>query len=153
MKILLSALLVASVVAHVQAQAPQPKTIKREAWGAVEPLTSVSKYSDYTKNGNPLEKPVYTTVILHNTAMGKGYGAAEARRIQNYQMVTAEPAARMSDIAYNFLIDSNGTIFDGRDLRYVPAHAGESREANTNKDITLDPDFAAIGIAFSNSTA
>ncbi len=134
-------LLVVCVSAIASTNHPLPPVISRADWGARPPKSDISTYESYG-----LQKPVYTDVVLHITNMGKGYGTAEAKRIQDKQM----DDLKMSDIAYNFLIDSDGRIFEGRSLRQVPSHAGQSQEGNTDKDIRLDPDYAAIGISFSS---
>ena len=117
--------------------------ISRTDWGALAPTGALSRYEDYGQ-----AVPDYDTIVLHVTAMGHGSGAAEARRIQAYQMTVRG----FADIAYNFLIDSQGKVYEGRPLTVVPAHAGRAVEADESRDITLDPDFGAIGITFTAGT-
>lgn len=119
------------------------EVIAREQWGARSARGDISTWDAYN-----LERPSYTRVVLHVTAMGTGEGPGEARRIQNFQMDTRG----FSDMAYNFLIDSDGNVFRGRSLDNVPAHAGRSVEADRDRDIRRDPDFGSIGIAFSADT-
>jgi len=147
-------------------QATLPAIISRADWGARGPVTKANitqaqkdkgitpivKYSDYKDaKGTSLEKPNYTKIVLHNTAMGCGYGKDKgknpAKAIQDFQM--DEDPILFADIAYNFLIDCDGNIYEGRELFYVPAHAGRTKEADEKHDITLSPNYAAIGIAFS----
>lgn len=125
------------------ANEPVPTIVSREAWGARAPRPDISTWERYG-----LERPDYTRVVLHVTSMGHGQGAAEMKRIQNFHM----DDRGFSDIGYNYLIDSAGTIYEGRSLDYVPSHAGRSVEGDTQHDITLDPDYRSIGIVFSADT-
>lgn len=117
----------------------QPAVIERADWEARAPLPDISTYEAYG-----LAVPPYDTIVLHVTSMGYGAGAEEARRIQDFHM----DSRGFSDIAYNYLVGAEGAVFEGRHLRYVPAHAGRSLEADARRDIRLDPDFGAIGIVF-----
>lgn len=108
---ILSAYSIYACISNFVCAAESPKIIQRTEWGAKDPKSDISKYQDYGLN-----KPVYTKIILHSTAMGYGVGSQEAKRIQNKEM----NEMGFSDIGYNFLIDSNGTIFEGRQLWYVP---------------------------------
>lgn len=124
-------------------QDPVPVIVSREAWGARPPRADISTYARYG-----LELPDYTRIVLHVTSMGHAEGIAEMRRIQDFHM----GERGFSDIGYNYLIDSAGTIFEGRSLDYVPSHAGRSVEGDARHDITLDPDYRSIGIVFSADT-
>jgi len=121
----------------------EPRIVSRAEWGARPPRDDISTYAQYG-----LERPAYTRIVLHVTSMGYGEGVAEAKRIQDYHM----DERAFSDIGYNYLIDSAGTIFEGRSLDYVPSHAGRSIEGDARHDITLDPDYQSIGIVFSADT-
>ena len=50
-----------------------------------------------------------------------------------------------SDIGYHFVIDADGTIYEGRPLDRMGAHAGATREG-TRGDKRHDPDWGAVGI-------
>lgn len=52
-----------------------------------------------------------------------------------------------SDIAYHFVITSDGSIFEGRPLTHMGTHAGKIIENN----IYLDPDYGSIGIVLLGS--
>ncbi len=125
------------------ASAASVEIIDRKGWGAREARSDISTYAEY---GHPVA--TYGTIVLHVTSMGTGVGAAEAKRIQNFHM----DVRGFSDIGYNFLIDSEGNVFEGRSLNNVPSHAGRSVEADRARDIRLDPDYGAIGIVFSADT-
>lgn len=117
--------------------------VPRDEWGARPPRDDISTWSEYG-----LERPDYTRIVLHVTSMGRGYGKAEAKRIQDFHM----DQRGFSDIGYNFLVDSDGEVFEGRLLDYVPAHAGRTIEGDEQHDIRLDPDYGSIGIVFSADT-
>lgn len=142
-----------------------PHTIKRGEWGARNPITkeNISQKDKAVGRGHILEyseygiaKPNYSRVIFHNTAMmyedkysdntgPKGCGNKQAQFIQNYEM---DEGIIKADIGYNFLIDRCGVIYEGRSLFYFPSHAGATVEEDTLNDLTLDPDYGSIGIAF-----
>ena len=130
-------------LAASHAAAADVAIMSREDWGARSPRADVSTYAEYD-----VERPAYDRIVLHVTSMGYGRGKAEARRIQNFQM----DVRGFSDLAYNYLIDAGGAVYEGRSLDFVPAHAGRVREADDRHDITIDPDFGAIGIVFSADT-
>lgn len=117
--------------------------VTRAEWGARPPRDDISTFEHYG-----LTRPEYVRIVLHVTSMGYGKGVAEMKRIQDYHM----DARSFSDIGYNYLIDSEGTIFEGRPLNFVPSHAGRSIEGDERHDITLDPDYQSIGIVFSADT-
>lgn len=122
---------------------PAGGIVTRADWQAREPNAGLSTYEQYG-----LTRPDYTTIVLHVTSMGHASGTAEAHRIQDFHM----DQRGFADIGYNFLVDSRGTIFEGRSLDVVPSHAGRSVEADAQHDITRDPDYQSIGIAFSADT-
>jgi len=117
--------------------------VDRATWHARAPLASISRYDEYG-----LRRPAYTRIVLHVTSMGRGTGAREAQRIQDFHM----DARGFADIGYNYLVDSAGTIFEGRSLDDVPAHAGRTIEGDARHDVTLDPDYGSIGVVFSADT-
>ncbi|MBD3646900.1 MAG: N-acetylmuramoyl-L-alanine amidase, partial [Pseudomonadales bacterium] len=117
--------------------------IGRDAWHARPPRDDSSTWAEYDR-----KRPPDTRIVLHVTSMGRGYGEIEMKRIQDFHM----DERGFSDIGYNYLIDSDGNIFEGRSLDYVPAHAGRTLEADEGHDITLDPDYGSIGIVFSADT-
>lgn len=117
-----------------------PDIVSRQDWGARTPRPDISTYDEYG-----LDRPDYTRIVLHVTSKGYGAGVEEMRRIQDFHM----DVRGFSDIGYNYLIDSEGGIFEGRSLDVVPSHAGRSIEGDAQHDITLDPDYQSIGIVFS----
>lgn len=74
------------------------KIISRAEWGARPP------------KGTPTRIPTPTPELwLHHTA-SSGSGAAKVRQTQNFHM----DSRGWSDIAYSFIIDVNGDVYEGR---------------------------------------
>ena len=98
----------------------QPPIITRAQWGAAP--------FDATNCGTPSYAPSLLFAVVHHTDSpntdSAGFGAARVRGIQAYHMATLG----YCDIAYNFLIDRYGQIFEGRDggidKPVIAAHAG-----------------------------
>jgi hypothetical protein len=121
--------------------------ISRDKWHAVPPHFS----SEAFRYRNPPEQTLSTIVIHHSASLPE----LGVKQIQSYQILHG-----FDDIAYNYIIGSNGEIFEGRDLNYLGAHAGSSKEAKELKDsikrglckksyedaARLDPDYGTIGI-------
>jgi hypothetical protein len=125
-----------------------PKVVGRSEWGATAPKEG----ADITEYQGNLED-VYTRIVVHHSAIVGGGGP---KGIQDLNL-----SRGWDDIAYNYVIGQDGKIYEGRDLRLMAAHAGQSKEANeaakaardgSRTDITvdearkMDPDFGAIGI-------
>ncbi|MDP8959915.1 MAG: S-layer homology domain-containing protein [Actinomycetota bacterium] len=99
----------------------QPEMVSREQWGGPECL------------GGATEHPVHyvkrvRVMFVHHTATTNSYGADEGRDVVRG---ICEYHVRMlgwNDIAYNFLIDRYGTIYEGRgggaDRGVQGAHTG-----------------------------
>lgn len=95
-----------------------PMVISRAGWGADESL----------RNGGPRYDATIQAAFVHHTATGNYYGpddvAAQLRGIYAYET----QSLGYSDMAYNFLVDRFGRIFEGRaggmDLPVVGAHTG-----------------------------
>ena len=135
-----------------------PHIIKRVEWGARNAVTETNITSeDIAKTIKPITTysfygstvvPDYTRVILHSTNTlynSTGCGAMEARYAQYHEMNDGKFKA---DIGYNFLIDRCGNIYEGRDLVYFPSHAGATVEAGVQRNLSKDPDYGSIGVAF-----
>ncbi len=98
--------------------------IPRTEWGAAEPrLDSVEGvYDPVTNPGgwmvyeNPLEK-VLTTIIVHHSALPLSDGPREIQQM-HFQF------KGYADIAYQFLIDKKGQIYEGRSIKVRGAHTG-----------------------------
>jgi hypothetical protein len=98
----------------------QPGIISRASWGAIP--------YDTTNCGNPEYASRLMFAVVHHTDTpnddSAAASAARVRSIQLYHMGTLH----YCDIAYNFLIDRFGQIFEGRaggiDQPVIAAHAG-----------------------------
>ncbi len=87
----------------VTAKYPKPAIVSRTGWGCPD------------GQGNPRSAPSYTTVthlIVHHTATGNTATdwPAVVRSIWEYHIFTNG----WSDVGYNYLIDPNGVIYEGR---------------------------------------
>jgi len=100
--------------------------ITRAGWGAGDPVRIEGDDGEtglYNPEDNPagwLEYDVplsFTTAIIHHSALSYEDGP---RRIQQYHIVKNEYA----DIAYHFLVDGLGTLYEGRDIGVRGAHTG-----------------------------
>jgi hypothetical protein len=98
----------------------RPNIIYRAQWGAID--------YDTARCGNPEYASQLKYAVVHHTDTPNTDSAADSaarvRSIQLYHMGTLG----YCDIAYNFLIDRYGQIFEGRaggiDLPVIAAHAG-----------------------------
>ncbi|XP_059089071.1 peptidoglycan recognition protein 1-like isoform X2 [Tigriopus californicus] len=88
-----------------------PSIVTRADWGAI------SRSTNYMSNNARY-------VIVHHTTGGECYSqfdcARKVRGFQDYHINTN----KWSDIGYNFLIGSEGSIFEGRGFNRKGAHAG-----------------------------
>lgn len=101
-----------------EAAAPQPAIISRSGWGAKEKLRKCGP--DYADDGLKM-------AYVHHTVNSNSYPASRSddliRGIYAYHV----QGRKFCDIAYNFLIDRFGRIFEGRfggiDQPVIGAHA------------------------------
>jgi len=101
---------------------PKPPVVSRTAWGNPQGQSS------------PNWQPTYTEVshiFVHHTATSNGMSdwAAQVRNVWNYHTNTLG----WGDIGYNYLIDPNGVIYEGRagGDNVKAAHAGASYNTNS----------------------
>ncbi|MGH9266791.1 MAG: N-acetylmuramoyl-L-alanine amidase, partial [Acidimicrobiales bacterium] len=93
-----------AAAAHAGPGAPQPDIVSRAEWGADESL----------RNGTPEYAPVGRFSIHHTvTASADPNPAATLRAILAYHVV----ANGWQDIGYNFLVDAQGRVYEGRHAR------------------------------------
>ena len=93
-----------STVAAATVGAPMPAIISRAMWGADESKrTGTTKYSGTIK-----------AAFIHHTASTNNYTPAQsAKQVRNlYQWFTR--GLRYNDMAYNFLVDRYGRLYEGR---------------------------------------
>jgi RHS repeat-associated protein len=92
------------------------KIKKRSEWGARNPDSSKGLKKISAKN----LAVYYNSVVIHHT--GNRTNSPTPNEVQNKQMDEKDYA----DVAYNYLIGQDGTIYEGRDLNKQQAHvAGE----------------------------
>ena len=99
---------------------PQPTIIPRSAWGAKESI----------RRGNPEFAPVFKMFVHHTvTENNDPNPMATIRGIYEYHV----NGNGWNDIGYNFLIDSNGNIYEGRYSRpYATGETPTSEDLNGN---------------------
>lgn len=110
------------------------KIISRSEWGAQPPKSGIEKQIYVTPLPNVLEN-----IVIHHTAFADRYSPAE---VQRYALTTG-----WDDFAYHYYITGDGKVYEGRELKYIGGHAGQSVEANRDHDLKKDPDYGSIGIA------
>src|SRR5690606_33043134 len=108
---------------QIQSPSEEPKIISRSEWGAKTPNTSPTTvggkpktYADIPTNNLSF---YYHSIVIHHT--GNLNNNPTPNKIQNEQMKES-----YADVAYHFLIDKDGNIYEGRPLDKMQAHvAGE----------------------------
>ena len=103
--------------ASASAATPRPAIRTRAQWGADESLRG---------------RPSYTTTVqamaVHHTASANGYAQADVPRLLRGFYAYHTQTRGWSDMGYQFLVDSFGTIWEGRhggvDRPVLGAHAG-----------------------------
>jgi N-acetylmuramoyl-L-alanine amidase len=116
---------------------PAPPIVTRAQWGANEALR---------KSGQTYDTSVLK-IIVHHTGTPNS--------VTNYPglcrgILANETAGEYIDIAYNWLIDPNGRIYEGRWARNYPAgapHTGESLGANVRGAHAIYNNAHTIGVA------
>ena len=113
-------------------------------------------YKDYKENlfeyNHSFQNP-YKHIILHHSSFKTqpGFETIEYFHTQKFGY---------DDIGYHYIIEKSGDIYEGRSIKYMGAHAGQTKEANDLADsirtgkskllieeaLKLDPDYGAIGI-------
>ncbi len=92
-----------SFVPPASAASSAPVIVTRSEWGADERLRAAA--------------PAYATVkaaIIHHTASGNSYSRADAPALVRGIYAYHTKSLHWNDIAYNFLVDRFGTIYEGR---------------------------------------
>ncbi len=110
-----------------------PAILARERWGA----RALNQKRDPVLLGAPRR------VTVHHTAESNLPGPsfeANAERMRAYQH-THQDERKWADIGYHFVIDRQARIWEGRDLRYQGAHAGNKQANEGNIGIALMGDF------------
>lgn len=87
-----------------EAAAPRPPIIRRSGWGANESL----------RNCGPDYAPALKMAYVHHTASGNTYTKAQADDVIRGIYAYHTQGRGYCDIAYNFLVDRFGRIYEGR---------------------------------------
>jgi len=122
--------------------------VTRTTWDDTPPgsLGGVTRYA--TPLAGQLE-----WIVIHHSAFTQPEGPVG---IERYHL----EVSGFADIGYHFIVATDGTVYEGRDIHKMGAHAGIAVEANDRvRDIRsgkvkdsiesarrLDPDFGAIGV-------
>jgi N-acetylmuramoyl-L-alanine amidase len=110
-----------------------PKINGRETWKA-RPMSM---------RGEPEPMGKINRVTLHHTADARPVGssyAAVADRVKAYQ-TGHQQTNHWADIGYHFVIDRQGRIWEGRELSWKGAHAGNKQANENNVGIALIGNF------------
>lgn len=123
--VLLLAILLALTGCEPECPALPLDIIGREAWGAAEPDidNSLEGYYDPVFNPggwyvypNPLKEELNTLIIHHSaTLLDSSPGSVQAGHMNN---------EGYADVAYQYLIDKDGLIYEGRSINVRGAHTG-----------------------------
>ena len=97
-----------------------PTTLDRDLWckGACVPALM-----------NPMTTPRYITV--HHDGMDAFLATNQAGSAERIETIrTGHRSKGWGDIGYHFIIDRNGRVWEGRDMRWQGAHVKNSNEGN-----------------------
>ena len=125
---------------------PQP-TPPPETFGdlAVRPRSEWANAPPIADRLDPMGTPTCVTVHHEGNAaylMSSAQVCSHLRAIRAHQIKTkAGGGLGAGDIAYHFLIDAGGTVWEGRPMCYQGAHAGNSTANRGNIGICLFGDF------------
>ena len=116
---------------------PPPAWVARSSWGA-RPIKL---------RNEPDPIGTITRITVHHTADPNGVPGASL--LENVARVKAYQAAhqddkRWADIGYHFVIDRQGRIFEGRELCWQGAHAGNEKANLHNVGIAVMGNFDRI---------
>lgn len=109
----------------------QPTINSRSAWGARVP-----------NSGIPTRTSVARRIVFHHsatnfTSTNRTDIINEIKRIQNYHMDSEGKV----DIAYNYIIDPAGGIWEARDLKYMSSHVDTWQEYGVDIGVLILGDF------------
>ena len=118
------------------AEAPTPRIITRQEWGADESI----------RKGSPSYNATVRVGFVHHTASSNSYTAEQAAQMVRGIYAYHVKSNGWSDIGYNYLVDRYGRAYEGRagglDRFVVGAHTG-----GFNKDsfgVSLLGDFSTV---------
>ena len=123
-----------TVVAKPTGPVSQPQILPRRSWNAGSPNP---------RKLDPMVR-IDRLTIHHSATMSRSTNqGAVATQIHGFQQFHMGDKS-WGDIAYHFLIDPAGRVWEGRDLRYQGAHAGGTNNVH-NVGICLLGKFTADG--------
>lgn len=123
-------LALALLVATAGEPSAAPRVVARAEWDPV-PRVAGTRYRGRLKDA-------LRTIVVHHSDFLDPPGPLG---IKDYHL----EVSGFSDIGYHFVIEPDGTVFEGRPLNRTGAHAGVTREAARGRR-DQDPDWGAVGI-------
>ena len=99
------------VISRVEWNALPPDHSVKDEHGLFDPRTNKGGWQVYAE---PLDQ-VLRTIVIHHSALAPTFGVAQIQRLHITQRGFA-------DIAYHFVIDADGKIFEGRSIQVRGAH-------------------------------
>ncbi len=110
-----------------QAERMPPPIISREEWGAFSvDISAPNERGVYEKTLNPAGWHVYSgdlrdsyqTLVIHHSAFYEASGIATLLEVQRLH----REDRGWADVGYHYLVDRDGAIYEGRNLRVRGAH-------------------------------
>lgn len=124
-----------------QARMDGPRIYSRAEWGSPEP--------DSSPNWTPEYVPLYRGIVHHTVSTSGSDTAATIRAIWQFHSITNG----WGDIGYNYLVDTEGNIFQGR---YFDPNDARTLKGDVVGGHALDHNRGTVGVAaigdFSNVT-
>jgi hypothetical protein len=111
-------------------------------------LASSLSYIDFETNTNldkagivEILKGIYQRIVVHHTEVkAEGEPLDQVKLIRDSQIISR----KFNDIAYNFIIATDGTIYAGRPLTHMGLHAGYTNESKDYEEKHLENGVAII---------
>ncbi|MCY3864286.1 MAG: peptidoglycan recognition family protein [Chloroflexi bacterium] len=130
----------------------RPPVVSRGEWGAL-PVNHQAhhEYGFYQRGSNPAGwyvyegslRDSYQTLILHHSSFYEADGRATLREVQRLH----REDRMWADIGYHFLVDTDGVIYEGRELAARGVHTGGYNTGSAGVCLLGDFRFAAPAAA------
>ncbi|MYD08764.1 MAG: hypothetical protein F4X02_01855 [Chloroflexi bacterium] len=126
----------------------RPPIVSRDEWGALPVDHSArNEGGHYDSEGNPWGwytyagdlRDSYQTLIVHHSAVYKGDGRATLLEIQRLH----REDRGWADVGYHYMLDVDGAIYAGRDLRARGAHTAGRNTGSAGVCLLGDFQFRA----------